>query len=362
MPFRFFQRFRIAPGLRLNVSKGGISLSAGPRGAQFTVGTSGTRATAGLPGTGLHYTVHNPHKKLMGQSSGRATRGGVGGQATHEPPQPKLPSLSWLERLTTDSDSKEFIDGWQAWGRGEVDVALKKFRAVSADSKQGTDAAWVAAVLHGQREEYAQAIGLLQRALKRGDDLGQACQAHGFTPKVQVSVTPQIDAMMVPTASSARLFLAELQQSNGDARAALETLAQALPSVVKEGDASQTDTDPVMLAAFGELATEVGDSNALHRFNVLAADLKNDTPIHTAVMLYRARALFDQQLFDAALSVLTPALRRTKGRDPELLLDIRFLRGKTYQALNKRAQARRDFERVYAEDPDYEGVRQALGL
>jgi tetratricopeptide (TPR) repeat protein len=357
MPFRFFQRFRIAPGLRLNVSKGGISLSAGPRGAQFTIGTSGTRATAGLPGTGLHYTVHNPHKKLMGQPSGRATGGRAGGQAAYEPPEPKLPNLSWLERLTTDSDSKDFIDGWQAWGRGEVDVALKKFRAVSANSKQGTDAAWVAAVLHGQREEYAQAISLLKRALKRADDLGQACRAHDFTPKVQVSVTPQVDAMMVPTASSARLFLAELQQSNGDLKAALATLAQALADQ-PEGQ----DIDPVMLAAFGELATEVGDSKALHQFNVLAAQLGNDTPIHTAVMLYRARALFEQKLFDAALSVLTPALRRKKDRYPELLRDIRFLRGKTYEALNKRAQARRDFERVYAEDPEYDGIRQALGL
>ena len=53
MPFRFFQRIRIAPGLTLNLSKGGVSVSAGPRGAKFTVGTSGTRATVGLPGTGL---------------------------------------------------------------------------------------------------------------------------------------------------------------------------------------------------------------------------------------------------------------------------------------------------------------------
>jgi len=357
MPFRFFQRFRIAPGLRLNVSKGGISLSAGPRGAQFTIGTSGTRATAGLPGTGLHYTVHNPHKKLLGQSSGDATSDRRGKQTANEPPQPKLPNLSWLERLTTDSDSKDFIDGWQAWGRGEVDTAMRKFRAVSADSKQGTDAAWVAAVLHAQREEYAQAIGLLQRALERPDELGQACQAHDFTPKVQVSVTPEVDAMMVPTAASARLFLAELQQSNGDSKAALATLAQALADQ-PEGQ----DIDPVMLAAFGELATDAGEADAIHRFNVLAADIGNDTRVHTAVMFYRAKTLFEQQLFDAALSVLTPALRRKKDRAPELLRDIRFLRGKTYEALNRRAQARRDFEQVYAEDPEYDGIRQALGL
>ncbi len=357
MPFRFFQRIRIAPGLRLNVSKGGISLSAGPRGAQFTFGTSGTRATAGLPGTGLHYTVHNPHKKLFGQSSGRASNARGSRQTASEPPQPELPSMGWFERLRADSSSKDFVDGWQAWSRGEIDTALEKFRAVSADADQGADAAWVSAVLHAQRDEDQQAIAMLQRALKHPDKLGKGCLAHEFTPKVQVSVTPQVDAMMVPTPTSTRLFLAELQQSVGNSKAALATLAQAL-SDSPDGHA----IDPVMLAAFGELAVEVGDRSAWHRFNLLAADLGNDTPVHTAVMFYRAKALFEQELYEAALSVLTPALRRKKDRDPELLRDLRFLRGRTYEALNKRAQARRDFERVYAEDPRYEGVGQALGL
>jgi len=108
--------------------------------------------------------------------------------------------------------------------------------------------------------------------------------------------------MMVPTPTSARLFLAELQQSVGNSKAALATLAQALPDS-PNGQA----IDPVMLAAFGELAVEVGDRSAWHRFNLLAADLGNDTPVHTAVMFYRAKALFEQELYEAALSVLTPS-------------------------------------------------------
>lgn len=56
MPFRFFRRVKIAPGLTLNLSKGGLSLSGGIPGAQMTVGTSGVRKTLGLPGTGLHWT------------------------------------------------------------------------------------------------------------------------------------------------------------------------------------------------------------------------------------------------------------------------------------------------------------------
>jgi len=53
---RFRRTFRIAPGLRLNLSKSGVSASVGRRGLWFTVGPRGTRETVGLPGTGISYT------------------------------------------------------------------------------------------------------------------------------------------------------------------------------------------------------------------------------------------------------------------------------------------------------------------
>lgn len=56
MGFRFFRRMKIAPGLRLNFSKTGISPSFGVRGARATLGRQGVRKTVGIPGTGLFYT------------------------------------------------------------------------------------------------------------------------------------------------------------------------------------------------------------------------------------------------------------------------------------------------------------------
>jgi hypothetical protein len=56
MGFRFYRRIRLLPGVRLNVSKSGVSTSIGGRGAWLTFGKRGTRATVGLPGTGLSYT------------------------------------------------------------------------------------------------------------------------------------------------------------------------------------------------------------------------------------------------------------------------------------------------------------------
>ena len=360
MPFRFFHRFRIARGLTLNLSKRGVSVSAGPRGARVTVGTSGTRATAGLTGTGLHYTVVNPHRQLAA-----AAEHSQSGSSNRFIPQALenaelMPKLGWLERLMLSTDVKQFIDGWQAWGRGDIDQALACFNAVSVVSKAGADAAWSAALLYVQREQLTEAAGLLQRVLDDSGALGQTFREQGFTPRVQVPVTPEIVATMSPVTASVQLLLAEVQQSMGEYQAALKTLDQALPSSSDSTD--QTDVDPVMLAAFGELALVSQDSDAMHRFNTLAAALGNDSPVHTVVMYYRAQTLFNNKLYEAALAVLTPALRRTKDRNPALLLSLRFLRAQTYRALNKNAQAQREFERIYAEDPSFEGVREALGL
>ena len=56
MSWRFHRVISIIPGLvRLNLSKGGISGSVGPRGADVNIGKHGVTTNAGLPGTGLSY-------------------------------------------------------------------------------------------------------------------------------------------------------------------------------------------------------------------------------------------------------------------------------------------------------------------
>ena len=56
MGWRFRNSIRILPGVRLNLSKSGISTSLGPRGATINLGKQGTRATVGLPGSGISYS------------------------------------------------------------------------------------------------------------------------------------------------------------------------------------------------------------------------------------------------------------------------------------------------------------------
>jgi hypothetical protein len=55
---RFYRRVHLCPGVSLNVSRSGPSLTFGVRGAHLTVGRTGVRKTVGIPGTGLYYTSH----------------------------------------------------------------------------------------------------------------------------------------------------------------------------------------------------------------------------------------------------------------------------------------------------------------
>ena len=58
MGFRFRKTIGLGPGVRLNISKRGLSsVSIGRRGATLNVSGRGVRETVGLPGTGPSYTT-----------------------------------------------------------------------------------------------------------------------------------------------------------------------------------------------------------------------------------------------------------------------------------------------------------------
>jgi hypothetical protein len=54
---RFRKTFSVLPGVKINVSKTGVSTSLGGNGATVNVGTRSRTVTLGIPGTGLSYRV-----------------------------------------------------------------------------------------------------------------------------------------------------------------------------------------------------------------------------------------------------------------------------------------------------------------
>lgn len=74
MGFNFRKSFKIAPGLKVNVTKKGISsLSVGKNGARVNVGKKGVKTTAGVPGTGLSYSKFSSYdsKKKISQNDNK---------------------------------------------------------------------------------------------------------------------------------------------------------------------------------------------------------------------------------------------------------------------------------------------------
>ena len=58
MPIRFRKSFKIFPGVKVNFSKGGVSVSVGKPGATLNFSKHGVRQTIGLPGSGVSETSY----------------------------------------------------------------------------------------------------------------------------------------------------------------------------------------------------------------------------------------------------------------------------------------------------------------
>jgi hypothetical protein len=65
MGFRFRKSVKLLPGVRVNFSKSGTSLSVGGKGATTNFSKRGTRVTVGIPGTGISYSekISKPNQK-----------------------------------------------------------------------------------------------------------------------------------------------------------------------------------------------------------------------------------------------------------------------------------------------------------
>lgn len=76
MGFRFRRSMKLVPGIRLNLSKTGTSVSVGGRGATMNISPKGIRTTLGIPGTGLSYVSQTSyHGKGAGAGSNSPTAG-----------------------------------------------------------------------------------------------------------------------------------------------------------------------------------------------------------------------------------------------------------------------------------------------
>ena len=89
MGFRFRRSVRLIPGIRVNFSTTGTSLSVGRRGATVNLGKRGIRGTVGLPGTGISYLETAPWHRRVARRAGQLA-------ANPTPVRRGYPIVGWL--------------------------------------------------------------------------------------------------------------------------------------------------------------------------------------------------------------------------------------------------------------------------
>ena len=346
MSFRFWRRVKIAPGVTLNLSKSGGSLSFGPRGAKFTVGSRGKRATVGIPGTGLFYTTTLP----SGRSGGRRSASYSAPAAPTVRPEDRL-TLGFFKRLITPDDEEALVDGCRELVLGNEDKALEYFK----DAVHLADGAYLAGFLTLKQEQLTEAADYLATAAEKHRRLGRYFTKYAISATMSLPITDEVSAHVGPDLRGVLLGLVEVYQRQErwqDAIACLERLQRLEPD------------DVVVKLSLAELLLDAhpSDKNVCQKVVRLVEGIENETPIHAALMLYKAKALRHLGLATAARNTLTAALRRKKGRSDDLLHALRYERALAYEDLGKKSRARAEFEKLYAEDTDFEDIAERLGL
>jgi len=338
MSFRFWRRVRIAPGVTLNLSKSGGSLSFGVRGAHFTVGPHGKRVTAGIPGTGLFYTSTLPGNA---KRSGSSSSSGSDDRLT----------MGFFKRLITPDDEEAFVDGCRELSLGDEVKAFKHLE----QAIHLADGAWLAGFLALKTEHLDEAEQYLKLAAEKQERLGCYFTKYGVEAALRFSITDEVDAIIKPDLRGVLLGLVEVYQQQSSWQQAIHCLNQLQ---MIEPD------DVVVKLSLAELLLDASpdDNNTCKQIIGFTQDIENETPIHAALLLYKGRALRTLGLAEAAKQVLTIALRRRKGRSDKLLHAIRYERALAYEQMGQPRRARSDLERIYAEDPNYADVAVRLGV
>lgn len=98
MGFNFRKSLKIAPGVRLNITKKGLSsVSLGGRGARVNLGKKGTKTTVGIPGTGLSYSSFNPKQTKRETKRGESVISST--QMNMSPVRPQVPPLPFMPKF-----------------------------------------------------------------------------------------------------------------------------------------------------------------------------------------------------------------------------------------------------------------------
>ena len=218
MGFVARKSFKVMPGVRMTVSKSGLSASAGVPGARISKSSSGrTTRTVGIPGTGVYHTKST--------SSGQSQSGN---QSRAASPPPAAAPGSTKPGFTAPKWEKVLYKA----------VTTSHFEELPSIAQAYPEAAPVAATLDGlvtmQSGQSERALEVCRWAWATAGEI----QDHPFVRKyisasqVTIGVAEGVSATLPISRDALGLALAELEQSAGNVDAAIAVVEQLDPSTI----------------------------------------------------------------------------------------------------------------------------------
>jgi tetratricopeptide (TPR) repeat protein len=320
MGFRMRKSMKIAPGVKLNVSKSGVGASVGGKGGRYSVHSSGRKTVSAGSGIvpGVYYQKSVSGK---GSSSGAAPPAA----ATKKP------------GMFAPKGEKQLYKAIQA----QDTEAIKRVGAEHPDFRVPS---YSLAGLMIMNDQPSEAERLLAEAFATGKDPAEDkfVSTYLFT-RLELSIAEGVSAELPIDRDAVGLALAELRQNEGNLDGAIDVVEQLEPSTYAA-------------VSLAELYTQTGRWDDVIQ---LTEGVKNEDDAAALLCVFRGQAFREQGFHEAAHEALKEALR-SRSRASEIRHRALAERAQNFLAQGKKSQARKDLERILAEDSSYEGVHEQL--
>lgn len=339
MGVRYRKSIKIG-GVRVNVNKKSIGVSAGVPGFRVSANTRGQRrTTVSVPGTGLSYVSQSkakPKPKAQASPARRPTQTRTAPAAVVRAPKPGLFAPKVEKQLFRYASVALEGVAREQWVPG--------LESLAADPTYGLAAATVLGCMLS-RLDPAAAMPWLERVFTTGREVGN----DPFLRKY-LSTKLQADLRVLPTVvESAKLsrrlvgfLLIAAHQSVGDDFGMVSVIDALIPShvlMIARADCV-LDRDPEWVLRNTDGMTNSDDTTAM-------------------LLVMRGAAMQRLGHEVAALEVFKEALRYP-SRSKSVRHRARYERAKLHQDCGRTRQAREDLEKILAEDAEFKDVRERL--
>jgi tetratricopeptide (TPR) repeat protein len=334
MSLRFRRLIKIAPGIKIVVSKKGLGLNLGVRGAHLTVNTQGqVTRSIGIPGTGLSEVTRTRLKSKNGATKVAESSEDDSNQVLAKPAPKNFPSIfaSQNERLFFKAFTTHDLKTYEKLFKiPELELVVKAIAvqlAIQDDNSLKSAAGWLNDIWERKNE-------LLENRLFK-KYVSKVILIVPVAPGVGFNTYLDIDALGL-------IYGEVLQQLNK-------------PELAKK-IVEQVKPNQVTAISLAEIELQLGEFDEVL---ALTDGIENQDDATAILLVFRAIALREQKHFEAAIEVFDAALA-SKSRNIDILHKALFERSKAFLLEGKNAKAKSDLEKILVKDSDYPGVKEAL--